>query len=52
MHAVEQFFILVRRVYLVWKPNCNLKTTITEFFEQKSQTKSLIAQGGGTIEDF
>ena len=29
------------------------KTTITGVFsEQKSQTKSLIAQGGGTIEDF
>jgi cell surface protein SprA len=29
------------------------KTTITGVFsEQKSQTKSLVAQGGGTIQDF
>jgi cell surface protein SprA len=28
------------------------KTTITGVFRAKSQTKSLVAQGGGTIQDF
>jgi cell surface protein SprA len=28
------------------------KTTVTFFSEQKSQTKSVVSQGGGTIQDF
>jgi cell surface protein SprA len=35
------------------KPNCNLENNGYRcFFRKKSQTKSVVSQGGGTIQDF
>jgi hypothetical protein len=51
MHAVEQLFIRGAQSLFGVKPNCNLKTTITGVFEQKSQTKSLSCSRWSTIQD-
>jgi cell surface protein SprA len=43
----------VLKVYLCKNTIAIWKTTITGVFQsKKSQTKSLVAQGGGTIQDF
>jgi hypothetical protein len=34
------------------KLNAVWKTTVTGVFRTKSQTKSVVSQGGGTIQDF
>jgi cell surface protein SprA len=35
------------------KPNCNLeKQRLQVFFSEQSEQKSVVSQGGGTIQDF
>jgi hypothetical protein len=45
---------LIRGAKFVWgKTNCNLeKQRLQVFSEQKIRTKSVVSQGGGTIQDF